>query len=148
MLKRFWHSASGFWAGRAAWGLTVLLVLIVLLQLLVQFLLNLWNRHFFDALERRDAAALWTQAETFVVLAAASIALAAISVWGRMTTQRKWRECLTRQVIDIGSPRIDYRRLDSSRKRLRQSGIPVVGGCSRIVPTRRSISCSPFSPRC
>ncbi len=112
LLKRFWHSASGFWAGRAAWWLTVLLVLIVLLQLLVQFLLNLWNRHFFDALERRDAAALWTQAETFVVLAVASIALAAISVWGRMTTQRKWRECLTRQVVEYWLAKDHYRHLD------------------------------------
>lgn len=112
LLKRFWQSASGFWGGRAAWWLTLFLVLVVLLQLLVQFLLNLWNRHFFDALERRDAAVLWTQAEIFVVLAAASIALAAISVWGRMTTQRKWRECLTRQVVDYWLAKDHYRRLD------------------------------------
>jgi putative ATP-binding cassette transporter len=112
LLKRFWQSASGFWASRAAWWLTIFLVLIVLLQLLVQFLLNLWNRHFFDALERRDAAALWMQAEVFVVLAAASIALAATSVWGRMTAQRRWRECLTRQVVEYWLAKDHYRRLD------------------------------------
>jgi len=74
----------------------VVLVLIVLLQLLVQYLLNYWNRHFFDALERRDASALWTQAALFVPLAVASVVLAATSVWGRMTAQRKWRESVTR----------------------------------------------------
>jgi ABC-type uncharacterized transport system fused permease/ATPase subunit len=33
-------------------------------------------------------------------LAAASVVLAATSVWGRMTAQRSWREALTRHVID------------------------------------------------
>ena len=95
-----------------AWGLTVVLILIVLLQLLVQYLLNYWNRHFFDALERRDASALWTQAALFVPLAVASILLAATSVWGRMTAQRKWRECVTRQVIEYWLANDNFRRID------------------------------------
>ncbi|MGP0088834.1 MAG: SbmA/BacA-like family transporter [Xanthobacteraceae bacterium] len=103
LFPRFWRSASLFWRGRTAWtawSLTALLVAIALLQLLVQYLLNLWNRNFFDALQRNDGPALWLQAELFVPLAAASITLAATSVWGRMTTQRKWREFLTRRVIE------------------------------------------------
>jgi len=78
----------------------VFLVGVVLLQLLVQVLLNLWNRNFFDALERKDGHALWVQAQLFIPLAAASILLAAASVWGRMTAQRSWREALTRHVIE------------------------------------------------
>jgi putative ATP-binding cassette transporter len=95
-----------------AWGLTVTLVLIVLLQLLVQYLLNYWNRYFFDALERRDAEGLWSQARLFLPLAAASVVLGATSVWGRMTTQRKWRECITRQVIEYWLANDKFRRLD------------------------------------
>jgi ABC-type uncharacterized transport system fused permease/ATPase subunit len=79
--------------------LTCLLIAVVLAQLLVQYLLNYWNRDFFDALGRKDGAALWTQAQLFVPLAAASVALAVVSVWGRMTSQRKWREALTRHLI-------------------------------------------------
>ena len=115
LLARFWLTASGFWRGRSArvaWGLTVVLILIVLLQLLVQYLLNYWNRHFFDALERRDASALWTQAVQFVPLAVASVVLAATSVWGRMTAQRKWRECVTRQVIEYWLANDNFHRLD------------------------------------
>jgi putative ATP-binding cassette transporter len=115
LFARFWRAASRFWQGRwarVAWSLTVVLVLIVLLQLLVQYLLNLWNRHFFDALERRDAAALWKQAQLFVPLAAASIGLAATSVWGRMTMQRKWRESVTRQVIEYWLAKDHFRRLN------------------------------------
>jgi len=115
LFARFWQTASRFWFGRwakVAWGLTVILMLVVLAQLLVQLLLNLWNRNFFDAVERRDASALWTQAKLFVPLALASIALAAISVWGRMTAQRKWRESVTRQVIEYWLAEDRFRRLD------------------------------------
>ncbi len=42
---------------------------------------------------------LWIQAQLFIPLAAASIVLAATSVWGRMTAQRSWREALTRHLI-------------------------------------------------
>jgi ABC-type uncharacterized transport system fused permease/ATPase subunit len=115
LLARYWQEASLFWFGhwaRVAWALTVFLVLIVLLQLLVQYRMNLWNRNFFDALGRRDAAALSTQTFVFMPLAGASIVLAASSVWGRMTAQRKWRESLTRYVIAYWIAKDHFRRLD------------------------------------
>lgn len=92
--RRFWFSGHG-----TVVSLIVLMLIVVLLQLAVQVYLNLWNRHFFDALERRDSYALWYQAKLFFPLAAGSVALAAISVWGRMTTQRKWRESMTNEII-------------------------------------------------
>jgi ABC-type uncharacterized transport system fused permease/ATPase subunit len=73
---RFWQSARVFWHGRRSWGVwlvTALLIAIVLVQLLVQYRLNLWNRDFFNALGRRDGAALWSEAQIFLPLAAASI---------------------------------------------------------------------------
>lgn len=101
LAARFWQSAVLVWRDRKGWIAIIgsFMLTILLLQLLMQVLLNLWNRNFFDALERRDAATLWFQAELFVLLAAVSVALAATSVWGRMTAQRGWREALTRQVV-------------------------------------------------
>ena len=118
LLARFWQSASQFWRGRKTWvaGLAVFLIVVVLLQLLLQVLLNLWNRNFFDSLERRDAAALWFQAQLFVPLAAASILLAATSVWGRMTAQRSWREALTRQVVEQWLDKERFRHLNHFMK--------------------------------
>ena len=114
LLARFWQSASLFWRKERAkaWGLVVFLIVIVLLQLLLQVLLNLWNRNFFDALGRRDAPALWAQAQLFLPLAATSIFLAATSVWGRMTTQRSWRESMTRHVLDRWLENDRFRRLN------------------------------------
>jgi putative ATP-binding cassette transporter len=98
LLFRFWQSASGFWRGRSAWqarSLVALLIAAVLLQLLVQYFLNFWNRDFFNAIERKDGAELWNEALRFIPLAAASLTLALTSVWGRMRMQRTWRAWLS-----------------------------------------------------
>jgi len=114
LLARFWQSASQFWRAKKAWVafLAVFLIVVVLLQLLVQVLLNLWNRSFFDALERKDAQALWAAAQLFVPLVVISTLLAATSVWGRMTAQRSWREALTRHVIDKWLDKERFRHLN------------------------------------
>lgn len=111
---RFWQAASGFWRGAQAWpvwALCALLVLVVVLQLYVQFRFNYWNRDFFDALESRDPARLTGQAFLLVPLCIGSIALAVTSVWGRMTAQRQWREWLTGKVIDYWIEDDRYARL-------------------------------------
>jgi putative ATP-binding cassette transporter len=103
LLARFWQSASGFWQGPSAWLawlLVGLLVATILLQLLTQYRLNFWNRDFFDAIERKDAAGLWKQALRLLPIGAASLILAIVSVWGRMTMQRKWREWLSNHLYD------------------------------------------------
>jgi putative ATP-binding cassette transporter len=102
LLKRFWTSASGYWKApkaRTSWVLTGVLLAIVMLQLLVQYLLNLWNRGFFDAIGRKDGTALFEQTLVFVPLAACSVALAVTAVWGRMTLQRSWRGWLSEHVL-------------------------------------------------
>jgi len=101
-LSGFWQLSQRFWLGGSprVTGLMAVMISVVLAQLAVQFYLNLWNRHFFDALERRDGAELWTQTLMFLVLACTSISLAATSVWARMTGQRKWRESMTCAIIE------------------------------------------------
>ena len=114
LLARFWQSGSQFWRAGKAWvtALAVFLIVVILIQLLMQILLNLWNRNFFDALERKDAHALWVSAQVFVMLAAVSTLLAATAVWGRMTTQRKWREALTRDVVSKWLAKERFRHLN------------------------------------
>ncbi|MBI5112133.1 MAG: ABC transporter [Rhodovulum sp.] len=116
LFRRYWASASGFWKGRSArvsWPLTLGLVAIASAQLTVQYLLNYWNRDFFNALERRDAVALWHQLALVLPLAALSVSLSVTSVWGRMTTQRKWREWLTQHLLGRWLDKDRYQRLGS-----------------------------------
>ena len=103
LLRRYWKSALQFWrrgGPRRAWMLTGGLFVIVLLNLGIQYGINLWNRMFFDALEKKDSAAALLQAAIFVPLIAASVALAVSNVYGRMTLQRTWRRWLNAHVVD------------------------------------------------
>ena len=114
-LSRFWATASGFWRGKSAlssWSLTASLLAIGVAQLTVQYRLNYWNRDFFDALELRNSGRLWTQAVTFVPLACLSVGLSVASVWARMTTQRKWRQWLTGNILDTWLSDGRYRKLE------------------------------------
>jgi vitamin B12/bleomycin/antimicrobial peptide transport system ATP-binding/permease protein len=114
LICRFWQSASGFWRGSSAWVswfLIALLMVIVVLQLVVQYSLNFWNRDFFNAFEQKDGTALLAQGLRFLPLAAASTVLAVLSVWGRMTIQRKWREWLSKHLADYWLTNRRYRRL-------------------------------------
>lgn len=115
-LRRFWRSASGFWVGPGSWmpwTLMGLLIVCVVSQLVVQYRLNLWNRDFFNALEQRDGAGIRQQAYLLPALAAASIALAATAVWGRMTFQRRWREWLTSHLLGLWLDNDNYRRIEA-----------------------------------
>jgi vitamin B12/bleomycin/antimicrobial peptide transport system ATP-binding/permease protein len=114
-LRRFWRSARGFWTGHAgiiAWSLIGALAVCVVLQILVQYRLNLWNRDFFNALEFRDGREIWHQTYLLMVFAAASVGLAILAVWGRMTFQRTWRKWLTDNLVAAWLGEERYRRLD------------------------------------
>jgi vitamin B12/bleomycin/antimicrobial peptide transport system ATP-binding/permease protein len=103
LLRRFWTGAIGFWRWRSrghARFLTIGLIAIVILQVIVQYRLNVWNRAIFDALEQKQAAAVLWQALIFIPLGIASIFLAVSAVYGRMTTQRNWRRWLSDHIID------------------------------------------------
>jgi vitamin B12/bleomycin/antimicrobial peptide transport system ATP-binding/permease protein len=103
LLQRYWRTARGFWTGQArrvAWLMTGGSVLIVLLQLFVQYRINIWNRDIFNAIENRDGAAVLYEAMIFVPLAVSGIALAILAVYGRMRAQRRWRAWLTDHLID------------------------------------------------
>lgn len=103
LLRLFWHTASGFWGGdvrRLAWALTIGNIVIVFLQLGVQYGINLWNRAIFDALEQRNSSEVLLQAGVFGLLVVSSVSLGVLAVYARMTTQREWRAWMTRHVTN------------------------------------------------
>ena len=115
-LRRFWHTALGFGRGKGSWvpwTLIGLLILCVVAQLLVQYRLNIWNRDFFDALEKRNGTGIRHQTYLLPGLAACSIFLAAFAVWARMTFQRRWRGWLTAHLVGLWLEDGNYRRLEA-----------------------------------
>src|SRR5262245_65700355 len=103
LLKRFWRTGSQFWRGdarRKAWFLTTSLLVTIAVQLVIQYELTVWNRTIFDALEKKDGAAVLFQAMIFPALAVASVTSWVVLVYLRMTTQRRWRRWLGGHIMD------------------------------------------------
>ena len=76
LLRRFWQSGRQFWSGadkRTAWFLTGALLATIVVQVVIQYQLTVWNRAIFDGLEKRDAAVVGFQAMIFPLLAVASV---------------------------------------------------------------------------
>ena len=102
LLKRFWMSARGFWGNsghRIAWFGSVGLLLLIVFYVAVQYGINLWNRKIFDAIEKRNSAAVLWLSAAFFPLAFTSVALGVAQVFARMGIQRRWRAWLTDNVV-------------------------------------------------
>jgi vitamin B12/bleomycin/antimicrobial peptide transport system ATP-binding/permease protein len=118
LLRRFWRSALGFWGKgglRRAWLLSFGLVAVIVLTIVIQYGINVWNRAFFDALERKDGAASLRQALIFVPLIVTSVLLSVANVYARMSTQRVWRRWLTSHVVDYWLAKGRYFQLNLVR---------------------------------
>jgi putative ATP-binding cassette transporter len=103
LLRRFWQSAAGFWGaagGRWSWLLMGGILLLILLNLAASYGMNIWNRAIFDALEKRDATTVFFMSMVYFPLLGASVCLVVAQVYARMTTQRRWREWLTHDLLD------------------------------------------------
>jgi putative ATP-binding cassette transporter len=101
LIATFWEAALGFWrSGWTAWLLTAAIITITLANLFVQYRINVWNRHLFDALEGKDSSEVWMQALIFLPLTVANVSLAVAAIYARMTTQQTWRRWLNARVLD------------------------------------------------
>jgi putative ATP-binding cassette transporter len=118
LIRHFWLTAGRFWrdeARRRAWLLTISLIVLVFVQLALQFRLNIWNRDIFNALEQKSGDAVLSQALIFIPLAAAIVGLGVLAVYGRMRMQREWRAWLADHVVGRWLARGHYYQLDLIR---------------------------------
>ena len=102
-LACFWDAALGFWRAGArstAWPLTIVVLAVTVVNLGVQYRINTWHRAMFDAIEHKDASAVWHQSLIFIPLTVANVTLAVAALWARLTTQRSWRAWLNGHILD------------------------------------------------
>jgi vitamin B12/bleomycin/antimicrobial peptide transport system ATP-binding/permease protein len=101
LIATFWETALGFWrSGSTAWLLTIAILTITLVNLFVQYRINVWNRHFFDALESKAPGEVWKQTLIFLPLMIFNVGLAVAAIYARMKTQQTWRRWLNARVLD------------------------------------------------
>src|SRR2546427_8926718 len=102
LLARFWEAALGFWrngGGRTAWVLTFVVIAIALVNLALQYRLNVWHRTMFDAIDKRDGSGLLHQTVTFLPLIAAIVGVAAAATHAKLTLQRMGRAGVNAHVL-------------------------------------------------
>ena len=91
LLARYWEAALGFWrkdAGRTGWLLTIAVFTIALVNVGLAYRMNVWHRVMFDALESRDAAAVFRQSLILFPLVFATVAMGCANTFSKMTLQR------------------------------------------------------------
>lgn len=101
-LRRFCRDAAGYWVGSGsgiAWLVTIIMTAVVFASLGITYGLNLWNRHFYDALGAKDAGAALHQALVFPGLVGLYLGLCVFAMWARMTMQRTWRAWLNAHIL-------------------------------------------------
>ncbi len=103
VILAFAKLSGGFWRGehcRRAWMITLALLTCLSLSIAATYALNVWNKWFFDALGAKDAASLGQAVLVLGVIIAAMAAVGVGIVRSRETLQVRWREWVTRQLID------------------------------------------------
>jgi len=114
-LKRFWRTAREYWkpgSSRFAWPLTVSMSVVVLASLAITYGLNLWNRHFFDALQAKDTGVALHQTLLFPLLVGGYLAMCVFAMWVRMTMQRTWRGFVNDRLLDRWLKRSHFYQLE------------------------------------
>ena len=99
----FCRFAGGFWRGATApraWGLTLGLGAFLAASTGATVALNHWNRWFFDALERKDVAAVSQAAFSLAVIVAGMAAIGVGIVLTRETLQVRWRQWLIERLLE------------------------------------------------
>lgn len=103
VIAAFARLSGGFWQGESAtraWTITLALVAFLSVSIAATLALNLWNKWFFDALAAKDGATLGRAVLVLGLIIAAMAAVGVGIVRSRETLQVRWREWVTRQLIE------------------------------------------------
>ncbi len=101
--RQFLSFAAGYWAGEkrfAVWGLTALLILLTVGQVVVPVLINIWSERLFDALEQRSMDRFLTMIGAVGVIIAFNIINAVLHLKVKRRLQLGWRRWLTAKLLE------------------------------------------------
>lgn len=113
VLTKGWWSGPTLWQ---AWFLTLALAASLAILMGVNVLANRWQGWFFDAIDKRDSVAIWRTVAILPVLVFCTAFVGVCIVLSREILQTRWREWITRKLLDrwLGSNR--FQKLKGSGK--------------------------------
>lgn len=115
--KSFHKLTRGWWGGRTfwqAWLLTFALGGSLFVLQGINVAANKWNGWFFDALEKRDSSSLWQAMAVLPLLVFCTAGIGVCIVLSRETLQTRWREWITRRMLDLWLGGNRFQRLKAS----------------------------------
>lgn len=98
-----WGLVRPYWSGddrRRAWGLLLTVIALNLALIAIEVGLNNWNNSFYNALQNLDGGAFRRALLEFCALATAFILVAVYAQYLQQMLQIRWRQWLTRFVLD------------------------------------------------
>ena len=107
LAKPYWSSEDKWWA----WGLLIVLIMLNLGSVYISVRINIWNRDFFNAIQKFNWPAFKYQFTVFGILAAAAIVVTVYQVYLQQMLQIRWRRWLTKQYLDTWLDERAYYRL-------------------------------------
>ncbi len=102
-LTRFIELACPYWWSGDKWaarGMTALLLLLTIIQVVIPITINLWSAELFDALEQRSMHRFFVQIGWIMVILVASMTITATHLMVKRQLQLSWRRWLTRKLQD------------------------------------------------
>jgi len=102
-LRQFWQLAAPYWRSRHNWLAWLLLLAIlgmglVLVQMNVW--LNFWNKDFYESLGALDTPRIYPLLGRYCLLISGAVVVAVALDWVRKLLILRWREAMTRQLVD------------------------------------------------
>jgi len=101
-VRAYWRLAGDYWKGPTAfqaWALTISGFVLVVGNIVVQYGINVWNRAFFNALQKHDQTFAYQAIVLFFILAFVAALVAVLQLMFRMKLQILWRQWLTRHLV-------------------------------------------------
>jgi vitamin B12/bleomycin/antimicrobial peptide transport system ATP-binding/permease protein len=101
-VRAYWRLAGEYWKGPTAiqaWSLTLIGLVLVVGNIAAQYGINVWNRTFFNALERHDQTIAYRAILLFFILVFFAALVAVLQLIFRMKLQILWRQWLTRRLV-------------------------------------------------
>lgn len=102
-LRQFWQLAAPYWRSRHNWLAWLLLLAILgmgLILVQMNVWLNFWNKDFYDALGALDTPRIYPLLGRYCLLISAAVVVAVALDWVRKLLILRWREAMTRQLVD------------------------------------------------
>ncbi|MBB4198931.1 putative ATP-binding cassette transporter [Rhodoblastus sphagnicola] len=101
-LPSFWRFTWGFWSGATrvkAWAFTSLIMILVATSVTLVYAVNVWQKHFFDALQQHHIQDIYASIIKLIALLAAVALVGVAQNAARMGLQVEWRRWVADRLI-------------------------------------------------